>query len=83
VLVRVGLRDHGPAATKPQPAKTTKVGHAPPAASARVKRFHVVRAGDTLASISARTGVSVARLRQLNPTVEPTSLFIGDKLRLR
>jgi LysM repeat protein len=42
-----------------------------------------VRAGDTLATIAAATGVSVARLQQLNPGVEPTSLFIGDRVRLR
>ncbi len=78
VLVRAGLQDGGPA-TKPKPAKTTKVVHARPAA----KRVYVVRAGDTLVTIAAATGVSVARLRQLNPNAEPTSLFIGDKIRLR
>jgi LysM repeat protein len=44
---------------------------------------YVVRAGDTLTTIAAATGVSVDRLEQLNPSVEPTSLFIGDELRLR
>ena len=46
-------------------------------------KLYRVRAGDTLATISAATGVSVARLEQLNPNVEPTSLFIGDRIRLR
>jgi LysM repeat protein len=55
-----------------------------PAATARATpRVHTVRAGDTLATISAATGVSIERLQQLNPTVEPTSLFIGDRIRLR
>jgi len=42
-----------------------------------------VRAGDTFATIAAATGVTVARLQELNPRVEPTSLFIGDRIRLR
>jgi LysM repeat protein len=42
-----------------------------------------VRAGDTLATIAAATGLPVDRLEQLNPNVEPTSLFIGDRIRTR
>jgi hypothetical protein len=42
-----------------------------------------VRAGDTLATIAAATGVSLERLERLNPNAEPTSLFIGDRIRLR
>jgi LysM repeat protein len=80
-LLVVGLRavldDGGSPATKPQPKRT-------PAAHIRQgPRFHTVRAGDTLATIASATGVSVAKLQQLNPKVEPTSLFIGDRIRLR
>jgi len=46
------------------------------------RRFYRVRPGDTLASIAARTGVSVARLRRLNPHANPTALFLGERLRL-
>ena len=46
-------------------------------------RFWTVRAGDTFAVISARTGVSVATIERLNPNVKSTSLFVGQKLRLR
>jgi LysM repeat protein len=42
-----------------------------------------VRAGDTFAVISAQTGVPMATIQQLNPTVKSTSLFIGEKLRIR
>jgi LysM repeat protein len=42
-----------------------------------------VRAGDTLESIAAATGVAVERLRELNPSLEPTALFIGERIRLR
>ena len=37
----------------------------------------------TIGEVSARTGVSQARLLKLNPKVLPTALFIGEKLHLR
>ena len=37
-------------------------------------KFYVVQPGDTLSRISARTGVSVATLEQLNPNVNPNAL---------
>jgi len=46
-------------------------------------RYYRVRAGDTLARIAARTKTPVARLQRLNPRVQPTALFIGQRLRLR
>jgi LysM repeat protein len=76
-VLRAVLHDGAPAATAPPP-KRAPVAHTRPG-----PKLHTVRAGDTLATISASTGVSVARLRQLNPRVEPTSLFIGDRIRLR
>jgi LysM domain-containing protein len=45
--------------------------------------YYRVRAGDTLARIAARTKTPVARLQRLNPNVQPTALFIGQRLRLR
>jgi len=64
---------------------TAKVQHA---ARQHVKapsgpRYYRVRAGDTLAAIAARTHIPVARLRRLNPAVQPTALFIGQRLLLR
>jgi hypothetical protein len=76
VLVRMALHDDGPAATKPAPAQAPAEARAKP-------KLYAVRAGDTFASIAAATGVSEARLHELNPGVEPTSLFIGDRIRLR
>ena len=58
---------------RPRPGTTTAAG----------PRFWVVRAGDTFAVISAKTGVPVATIEQLNPNVKSTSLFIGERLRLR
>jgi len=44
---------------------------------------YVVQNGDTLTSIAHRTGVSVARIQALNPSVDPQVLISGEKLRLR
>jgi len=59
---------------------TTTGGTTTPAAG---PRFWTVKAGDTFGVISTKSGVPVATIQQLNPNVKPTSLFIGQKLRLR
>lgn len=48
-------------------------------------RFYVVKSGDTLSAIAARTGVPLTRLTALNPAVSapPYSLQAGQRLRLR
>ena len=52
-------------------------------ATASGPRFWTVQAGDTFGVISTKSGVPVATIQQLNPNVKSTSLFIGQKLRLR
>jgi LysM repeat protein len=51
----------------------------------RLPRFYIVKSGDTLSQISSRTGVSVARLTDLNRSLasSPNSLQTGQRLRLR
>jgi LysM repeat protein len=50
---------------------------------ARVK-FYVVKRGDTLSSISQKTGVSIQTLQALNhKLVDPNSLQTAQRLRLR
>lgn len=44
---------------------------------------YVVKSGDTLIGIAHRMGVSVARIEQLNPEVDPQILIAGEKLKLR
>ncbi|HZE04559.1 MAG TPA: LysM domain-containing protein [Solirubrobacteraceae bacterium] len=48
-------------------------------------KFYVVKAGDTLSSIAAKTGVSMSRLTALNKSLaqSPNSLQTGQRLRLR
>ena len=47
-------------------------------------KFYVVQPGDTLSSISQKTGVSVVTLEALNPKlVDPNSLQAAQRLKLR
>jgi Tfp pilus assembly protein FimV len=66
-------------APPPRPAHAAPVKRTPPPARHRV---YTVRAGDTLSAIAARSGVSLARIMVLNPKLQPTTLFIGEKIRL-
>lgn len=92
VLIRAGLESGGgpssPAgtptlvstrSTTTRTAATTVRKHKRTAA----KRFWTVQAGDTFAVVASKTGVPVATIERLNPTVKSTSLFIGEKLRIR
>ena len=47
------------------------------------KAFWTVKAGDTFQVISRKTGVSVATIVRLNPNASSTSLFIGQRIRLK
>lgn len=44
---------------------------------------YVVQNGDTLTSISSKTGVSIEQIQTLNPGVDPQILVSGQKLKLR
>jgi LysM repeat protein len=67
-----GSADKGTARTATAPAKNVPR-----------KRTYRVREGDTLTSISDKTGVSTARLIALNPGLDPQALQLGDRLKLR
>jgi LysM repeat protein len=92
LLIRSGLRS-GPgttttAAVRTTTAKGTTTTRRRPTTTRRTTtaagpRFWTVKAGDTFAVISAKTGVPVATIERLNPNVKSTSLFIGERLRLR
>jgi LysM repeat protein len=47
------------------------------------KQAYVVKAGDTLVTISVLTGVPLERLRELNPTADPQALVTGQRIKLR
>jgi LysM repeat protein len=68
-------------ATTSTPPPATTVGTT--TRSTAAKQFWTVKAGDTFGVISSQSGVPVATLEQLNPTVKSTSLFIGEKIRIK
>ena len=94
LIVRSGLSndDEGPApttaATTTAPARTTR-----PATTATTPRatttqapaaeFHVIEAGDTLAVIADRYDTTVEQLLVLNPDIDPVSLMIGQRIRVK
>ncbi|HEV2772575.1 MAG TPA: LysM domain-containing protein [Thermoleophilaceae bacterium] len=44
---------------------------------------YTVQAGDTLGSIAEDTGVSVERLQEMNPQLDPQTLTAGQRINLR
>jgi LysM repeat protein len=61
----------------------TRTERAQPNRQPTGERTYVVQPGDTLETISEKTGVSVERLQDLNPEVDPQALLSGAELRLR
>jgi len=83
LVVRAGLRQ-GPHHTNPATttvASKKKKGHGHGQRHAR--RTYTIQSGDTLGSIAAKTGTSIARLQQLNPGIDPSALQVGDKIRVQ
>jgi hypothetical protein len=76
LLIRAGFESGGSATTPAKRGGTTTV-------ATSTGRFWSVRAGDTFATIAAATGVSVERIRRLNPGVVSTALYIGQRIRIR
>ena len=92
LIVRSGLsNDDGtlPAGgTGTVPAATTR--QEPPATTGRqtttapaTTQFYVIKAGDTLADIAAQFDTTVEQLLVLNPEVDPVSLTIGQRIRVK
>ena len=46
-------------------------------------KFYVVKSGDSLSAIAAKTGVSMSTIEQLNPNLNPNALQPSQRLRLR
>jgi LysM repeat protein len=81
-LVRSGL-EHGSA--KPGTTTTTRrIAPSPQVTTTANKReYWRVRAGDTFGVISTKTGVPITRIQRLNPRATSTSLFIGERVRIK
>ncbi len=49
----------------------------------QTKIFYTIRSGDTLEAVAVRYGTTVPKLLALNPGVNPNTLRIGQRIRLR
>src|SRR5262249_28707116 len=87
LLIRSGLNGgsgetatgRGPV-TRPAATTTRPSGQTDTRAAAQ---FYTVQSGDTFGSISAKTGVPISRLEELNAGVSSNSLQVGQRLRVK
>lgn len=47
------------------------------------EKFYTVEPGDTLTTISDKTGIGVDKLTELNPDLDPQALISGEQVQLR
>jgi LysM repeat protein len=88
VLIRSGInsgtaRTPVTAPTVPSRSQVTTTTKKKTTKKVPVERYWTVQAGDTFNVISSKTGVPVATIARLNPNASSTSLFIGEKIRIR
>lgn len=67
---------------KSRTTETTTTGAAG-AAGAGTGGTYTIASGDTFSVIAAKTGVSLATLEALNPGASPSSLTVGEVIKLR
>jgi LysM repeat protein len=84
LLVRAGLEtgshtSTGAVATIARTSTTAPTTKRPP----RGRRYYRLRQGETLSDVSLRFGTSVGQLLALNPRIEPNSLVVGQRIRVR
>jgi LysM repeat protein len=82
VLSNSGV-SHDSVGNAPTTTRTTTGTTTPAESKFAHRRTYTVRAGDTLGAIAIKTGVSVTKLEDLNPGLDPQGLLAGQKLKLR
>jgi LysM repeat protein len=82
LVVRAGFQHGKHHANTPTTTVTTKTTRKH-SHKRRHLRTYTVQSGDTFASIAAKEGTTVARLEHLNPGVDPTTLRVGEKIRVQ
>jgi LysM repeat protein len=95
ILIKAGLRDESEAqpttvgaiptaATTTAPRTTTRLvlTESTPTTTAAEGEYYVIQSGDTLGSIAVKYDTTVEELVRLNPDVDPTSLHIGQRIRV-
>jgi LysM repeat protein len=83
LVVRAGLehgKQHAKEPTTTVTSRTNTTQHPPK--HPRPQTYTIVQ-GDTLASIAAKEGTTVAKLEKLNPGIAPAALRVGQKIRVQ
>lgn len=84
LVVRAGFEQGKHHASAPTTTVTTKTNTTRTHGRKRQRlRTYTVQSGDTFASIAIKEGTTVAGLEHLNPGVDPTTLHIGEKIRVK
>jgi LysM repeat protein len=83
LVVRAGLEHGKHHANTPTTTVTTKTKTTRRHGHKRHLRTYTVQSGDTYASIATKEGTTVARLEHLNPGIDPTTLRVGEKIRVQ
>jgi LysM repeat protein len=81
LVVRAGF-EHGKHHAKSPPTTTNSKKKAHGHHHAH-RQTYTIQTGDTLASIAAKNGTTVARLEQLNPGIDPAALQVGNSIRVK
>ena len=81
LLIRAGLKGGDHAKTPTSSTAVTTLTESVPHAGRPT--YYRVRSGDTLGGLADRFNTTVDDLLALNPRVDPNSLRIGQKLRVR
>jgi LysM repeat protein len=65
------------------PAATDRGGTQSKKKKKRASASYTIKANDTLSAIADKTGITVERLQELNPELDPQGLVAGQKIKLR
>jgi LysM repeat protein len=86
LIVSHSTSDNGSGGSGPRSGQEQSAS-SPTAASTRRKskgpRFYTIKAGDTPSAIAQKTGVALKTLEQLNPDLDPQTLTVGTRIKLR
>jgi LysM repeat protein len=69
--------------TQEQPASSHSSKSGGKSSSHKGPRFYRVKPGDTPTSIASKVGVPLSQIQKLNPNLDPQTLNVGDRIKLR
>jgi LysM repeat protein len=85
LVLRAGFehgKQHATSPTTSVISKNKKKTHSHAHRKQHVQTY-TVESGDTFESIATKTGTTVAKLKQLNPSVDPNTLQVGETIKVQ